>query len=49
MKWGIVLICIIHIMIQIHFGKVNREKIDGSNCQTAGDLVCDTPADPLLN
>ncbi len=23
-----------------------REKIDGSNCATAGDRVCDTPADP---
>ncbi len=23
-----------------------REKVDGSNCSTAGDLVCDTPADP---
>lgn len=24
------------------------ELVDGSNCATAGDLVCDTPADPLL-
>ncbi|GAB4371771.1 MAG: hypothetical protein Kow0042_14700 [Calditrichia bacterium] len=25
------------------------EAIDGSNCATCGDLVCDTPADPCLN
>jgi len=25
----------------------NNENIDGSNCTTAGDLICDTPADPL--
>lgn len=25
------------------------ERVDGSNCTTAGDLVCDTPADPRLN
>ncbi len=24
------------------------ERVDGSNCTTAGDLVCDTPADPGL-
>lgn len=24
------------------------EKVDGSNCSTAGDLVCDTPADPFV-
>lgn len=24
------------------------EALDGSNCETAGDLVCDTPADPGL-
>jgi len=24
------------------------ENIDGSNCSTCGDLVCDTPADPCL-
>ncbi len=26
-----------------------NELIDGSNCETCGDLVCDTPADPMLN
>lgn len=25
------------------------ELIDGSNCATAGDFVCDTPADPLIS
>ncbi len=25
------------------------ENIDGSNCQTAGDRICDTPADPELS
>lgn len=24
------------------------EKVDGSNCATAGDLICDTPADPNI-
>ena len=26
-----------------------KELADGSNCSTAGDLVCDTPADPYIN
>ena len=25
------------------------ELVNGSNCSTAGDRVCDTPADPLIN
>ncbi|MCB0633083.1 MAG: M43 family zinc metalloprotease [Saprospiraceae bacterium] len=25
-----------------------EELVDGSNCETAGDLVCDTPADPYV-
>jgi len=25
------------------------ESIDGSNCSTCGDLICDTPADPCLS
>lgn len=25
-----------------------REFVDGSNCATEGDLICDTPADPVL-
>ncbi|MGB0165899.1 MAG: T9SS type A sorting domain-containing protein [Luteibaculum sp.] len=24
------------------------ELVDGSNCETSGDLICDTPADPFL-
>jgi hypothetical protein len=24
------------------------ELVDGSNCETAGDMICDTPADPFL-
>jgi len=39
------------------FGKGNdctfwhpcNEKVDGSNCNTAGDDICDTPADPGVN
>ncbi len=27
---------------------INPELVDGSNCDTAGDLVCDTPADPYV-
>lgn len=26
--------------------RFGEELVDGSNCETAGDLVCDTPADP---
>lgn len=26
-----------------------KELADGSNCATAGDLICDTPADPYIN
>lgn len=26
----------------------NRERVDGSNCTTKGDRICDTPADPRL-
>jgi len=25
------------------------EDIDGDNCETCGDLICDTPADPCLS
>lgn len=28
------------------FGQVSEELVDGSNCTTSGDLICDTPADP---
>jgi PKD repeat protein len=26
----------------------SQELVDGSNCETTGDFICDTPADPLL-
>lgn len=29
-----------------HHTQFGIELVDGSNCQTAGDLICDTPADP---
>ena len=33
-----------------YFGLLNTyepgEKVDGSNCSTSGDFICDTPADP---
>lgn len=28
------------------FGQLTEELVDGSNCTTTGDLICDTPADP---
>jgi len=31
-----------------HDALYGAELVDGSNCTTAGDLVCDTPADPNL-
>jgi len=31
-----------------HTTLFGRELVDGSNCQEAGDLICDTPADPNL-
>ncbi|MGD9691949.1 MAG: M43 family zinc metalloprotease [Phycisphaerales bacterium] len=31
-----------------HETALGRECVNGSNCTTAGDLVCDTPADPTL-
>ena len=30
-------------------GGTGHELVDGSNCSTAGDELCDTPADPKLN
>ena len=30
------------------FGGTTDELVDGSNCATAGDYICDTPADPNL-
>jgi len=31
-----------------HSSSFGNECVDGSNCATAGDMVCDTPADPRL-
>lgn len=31
------------------YDEPDPELVDGSNCMTAGDLLCDTPADPLLS
>ena len=31
-----------------HSSSMGAECVDGSNCASAGDLVCDTPADPTL-
>lgn len=30
-------------------GQMTAELVDGSNCATTGDEICDTPADPRLN
>lgn len=32
-----------------HETQFGNELVDGSNCATAGDLICDTPADPNLS
>jgi hypothetical protein len=31
------------------FNGSGNENVDGSNCETAGDFVCDTPADPYIH
>lgn len=35
-------------LLHTHDSSLGVECADGRNCQTAGDLVCDTPADPNL-
>lgn len=35
-------------LLHTHQTSIEAENIDGSNCSSAGDLVCDTPADPRL-
>ena len=32
-----------------HETAFGTELVSGTNCSTAGDLICDTPADPLIN
>jgi hypothetical protein len=36
-------------LLHTHETATGVECTDGSNCETAGDLLCDTPADPRLN
>ena len=36
-------------LLHTHETAYGDECVDGSNCTTAGDLLCDTPADPGLN
>ncbi len=39
-----------HFFNLLHtFTGSGAELVDGSNCTTAGDLVCDTPADPFVD
>lgn len=35
-------------LLHTHSTSAGDEYVDGSNCTTAGDLLCDTPADPTL-
>lgn len=35
-------------LLHTHGGS-EKELVDGSNCSTEGDLICDTPADPKLS
>lgn len=35
-------------LLHTHETAVGRELVSGANCSVAGDLVCDTPADPNL-
>lgn len=35
-------------LLHTHETVLGVEFVDGSNCTTAGDLICDTPADPYL-
>lgn len=36
-------------LLHTHEKFLGNELVDGSNCSTAGDQLCDTPADPLLS
>jgi hypothetical protein len=36
-------------LLHTHSTTAGSECVDGSNCSTAGDLICDTPADPKLS
>ncbi|MBL0127849.1 MAG: hypothetical protein IPP83_10430 [Flavobacteriales bacterium] len=36
-------------LMHTHDSVLGAELVDGSNCTTAGDFICDTPADPNLS
>lgn len=36
-------------LLHTHSTSNGKELVNGSNCETSGDLVCDTPADPKLS
>lgn len=38
-----------HYLSLYHTHQSGNELVNGSNCSTAGDRICDTPADPKLN
>lgn len=38
-----------HYFSAYHTHQSGNELVDGSNCTTAGDQICDTPADPTLS
>lgn len=38
-----------HYLSLNHTHNAGNELVDGSNCTTAGDRICDTPADPTLS
>lgn len=38
-----------HLFGLVHTFEGGDEVVDGSNCETAGDGICDTPADPYTN
>ena len=36
-------------LLHTHDSRQGKEMVNGSNCSTTGDLICDTPADPILS
>ena len=36
-------------LLHTHSSSFGQELVDGSNCFSAGDMICDTPADPRLS
>lgn len=37
-----------HVFGLLHTFETGDELVNGSNCETAGDMICDTPADPYV-